>query len=126
MRLDLRTMPLHNNKHYFGNIAMDYANQPHDGAFYLKFDGKMTHDVYRELEDRVIDAMRRHEHLEVDLSEVSEIDLCGLHLVGLLQSVGVIVAASSVVEQASKRLMSTLQSATLGRARKRERIAMSM
>jgi anti-anti-sigma regulatory factor len=94
-----------------------------DGAkFRLKFDGNMTHAHYRELEDRIIDAMRRYKNLEVDLSGVEEIDLCGLHLIGLLQSVATIVATSPVVAQASARLLSSLQSASLGRAIKRERL----
>ncbi|MFZ4535352.1 hypothetical protein [Propionivibrio sp.] len=94
-------------------------------AFQLKFAGKLTREFYRELEDRVIDAMRRYKKLEVDLSEVIEIDLCGLHLVGLLVSAGVIVATSAVVEQASKNLLGTLNAAALGRAKRSERAAMS-
>lgn len=84
----------------------------------LKFDGKMTHQFYRELEDQVIDAMRRHENLEIDLSGVEEVDLCGLHLIGLLQSVGTIVATSPAVEQASKHLLASLHAAALGRAKR--------
>lgn len=95
-------------------------------AHVLKFEGKMTHEFYRELEDKVIAAMRRHKRLAIDLSEVSEIDLCGLHLVGLLQSVGVIVAVSPVVENASRRLLSTLNAAALGRARKTEHASVSL
>ena len=89
-------------------------------AFCLKFDGKMTYEYYRELEDRIIDAMQRYERLEVDLSEVSEIDLSGIHLIGLLKNVGVIVATSAAVEQASKGLLASLSSAALGRL---ERVA---
>lgn len=105
---------------------METISQFCEAAHILKFEGKMTHEFYRELEDKVIDAMRRHKHLAIDLSEVSEIDLCGLHLVGLLQSVGVIVAASPVVEHASRRLLSTLNAAALGRARKPERASVSL
>jgi hypothetical protein len=103
---------------------MEIQTPVDDAKFCLKFGGKMTYDCYRELEDRIIDAMRRHKHLEVDLSEVKEIDLCGLHLIGLLQSVGAIVATSPAVAQASARLLSTLQAASLGRAMRRERLAM--
>lgn len=95
-----------------------------DGTvFRLKFAGKMTHEYYRGQEDSIIDAMRRNKKMEIDLSEVEEVDLCGLHLIGLLHSVGVIVAASPAVAQASTRLLSSLQSASLGRAVRRERLA---
>ncbi|MFZ4536013.1 STAS domain-containing protein [Propionivibrio sp.] len=102
---------------------MENLLQPSESPFLLKFDGKMTYPFYRELEERVTDAMQRYKCLEIDLSEVSEIDLCGLHLVGLLQSAGVIVAASPIVEQASRNLFSTLRSAALGRAVRSERMA---
>ena len=87
----------------------------HATPFLLKLEGKMTYEVYRDLEDKVIDAMRRYKKLDIDLSDVQEIDLCGLHLVGLLQHIGVIVAASPAVEQATKRLLVPLQAAPLGR-----------
>jgi len=104
---------------------MENRLQPREGAFPIKFVGKMTYEVYRELEDRVIDAMRRYKALEIDLSDVTEIDLCGIHLIGLMQSAGVIVAASPVVEQASERLFTTLRAATLGRAARKDRAGMS-
>ncbi|MFZ4539577.1 STAS domain-containing protein [Propionivibrio sp.] len=97
---------------------MNSLLQPNESPFQLKLEGKMTYEFYRELEDRVIDAMRRYKNLEVDLSEVSEIDLCGIHLIGLLQSAGRIVAVSPVVEEASKRLFTTLHAAALGRAKR--------
>ena len=83
---------------------------------HLKFVGRMTYDNYREVEGRIFDALKSQKRLEVDLAEVSEIDLCGLHLLGILQSEGEIVAISSVVEQASQHLLTTLRSAALGRA----------
>ena len=94
-----------------------------DAPFRLKFDGKMTNDYYPALEDKVIDAIRLNQRLEIDLSEVTEIDLCGLHLVGLLQSVGVIVATSPIVAETSRRLLSTLYSGALGRAKKKAHTA---
>lgn len=70
----------------------------------LTFDGSMTIDFANELEDRIIDAMRQHRRLEVDLSGVREIDLCGVHLIRLLQTVGGkdvdFVATSPVVDHA--------------------------
>ncbi len=91
-----------------------------DASFRLKFDGKMTYEFYRDLEDRVIQAIRLNKKLEIDLSGVTKIDLCGLHFVGVLQSVGVIVATSPIVAETSRRLLCTLHSASLGRAKKRE------
>ncbi|MFZ4538588.1 hypothetical protein [Propionivibrio sp.] len=102
---------------------MENLLKPNETSFHIKFGGKMTYEFYRELEDKVIDAMRRYNHLEIDLSEVSEIDICGLHLVGLLQRAGVIVATSPVVEQASRGLLSTLHAAALGRASRSSRMA---
>jgi len=90
----------------------------------LTFEGKMTFDVARELEERILGAMHRFRHLEVDLSGVNEIDLCGIHLLGLMQKIGgkevVIVAKSPVVEQASGRLLGSFRGANLARVARRE------
>ncbi len=94
-----------------------------NAAFRLKFVGKMTHAFYREQEDRIISAMRCHKALEIDLSEIEEVDLWGLHLIGLLQNVGSIVAASPAVTNAADRLLSSQQAAALGRVVRRERVA---
>lgn len=94
---------------------MEALHAPAETAFRLSFDGKMTYEFYRELEDRIFDTMRRYETFEIDLSEVREIDLCGLHLLGLLQSFGVIVASSPVIEQASRHLLASVQANALGR-----------
>lgn len=90
----------------------------------LVFEGKMTFEFSSELEDRIIAAMRRYQCLEVDLSGVHEIDLCGIHLLGLLQSFGgkkvTIVATSPVVERASSRLLGSFRGASLGRVARKE------
>lgn len=74
----------------------------------LVFEGAMTCQFSSEMEDRLIDCMRRYRHLDVDLSAVSEVDLCGVHLLGILRSFGDnairIVAASPVVEAALARI----------------------
>lgn len=75
-------------------------------AFRLKLAGPMTFEHRHELERTIIDAMRRHTSLEADLSEVREIDFYGVHLLGLLQSVGAVIAISPVVEDAAKQLLS--------------------
>lgn len=99
---------------------MNQRISPDKPVFRLTFEGKMTFDVAADLEDRIVDAMRRHERIDVDLSGVDEIDLCGIHLLGLLHSVGGnevrIVDSSPIVEQASKRLLSSFGGASLGRA----------
>lgn len=83
-------------------MNMRSANEPR--GFRLTFDGSMTLAFARELEDRIISAMRRHPRLEVDLSGVREIDPSGIHLIRLLQTVGGkavdFVAASPIVEHA--------------------------
>jgi ABC-type transporter Mla MlaB component len=77
----------------------------------LVFAGSMTYEFAREMEDRIIDALRRYRHFEIDLSAVHDVDLCGLHLLGMLQNVGGqnarIVADSQAVQQASKRLLAS-------------------
>lgn len=77
----------------------------------LVFEGAMTRQFSREMEDRIIDCMRRYPNLKVDLSGVSEIDLCGEHLLGVLHSFGDdvirIVATSPVVETALSRIPKT-------------------
>jgi len=97
---------------------MENPLQSDEAPFYLKFDGKMTYEFYRGLENRVIEAMQRYRRLEIDLSGVSEVDLSGIHLIGLLKNVGVIVATSPVVERAAKCLPASLNSAALGRSKR--------
>lgn len=83
----------------------------------LIFDGSITFDSWRDMEDRIIDALRRHTHFDVDLSGIQKIDLCGIHLLEMLRSVGGanvhIVAGSEVVDQASKRLLKPQRLASL-------------
>jgi ABC-type transporter Mla MlaB component len=70
----------------------------------LVFAGRLTTDFARYVEDRIIDALRRYRNFDVDLAAVSEIDLCGVHLLGVLRAIGGagvnIVASSPVVERA--------------------------
>jgi ABC-type transporter Mla MlaB component len=76
-----------------------------DVPYRLQLEGHMTLEHRRELESCIIDAMQRHQSLEVDLSAVREIDLYGVHLLGLLQSVAAVVAISPCVEEAARRLL---------------------
>ncbi len=90
---------------------------PDGSACRLTFDGSITFGFWRELEDKIIDALRRYTHFDVDLSGIREIDLCGLHLLEMLRSVGgknvVIVADSLLVDQASRRLLAPQRLASL-------------
>src|SRR6185369_489229 len=90
----------------------------------LSFVGKMTIEFADELEDKIIAAVRRFRYLEVDLSGVHEIDHCGIHLLGLLETLGgkdvVIVASSQVVEQARRRQRTSFYGASLARVARRE------
>lgn len=96
---------------------MEKTCQLSEAPFLLKLEGKMTYEFYRALEDLVLETMRHHKNLAIDLSEVKEVDLCGLHLISLLQSKGVIVAMSPVVEQTAERLITTFHAAALGRSK---------
>lgn len=84
--------------------------------FRLAIHGPMTFAVRPLLEEQIISAMRRHRRLEVDLSEVCQIDLFGVHLLGLLRGVGAVVATSPVIEAAAQRLLAggSRQRAALG------------
>lgn len=90
------------------------------------FDGSITYEYWAEQEDIIISAMRRYMSFEVDLSGIQEIDLCGIHLLGVLHSVGgknvTIVASSSIVDQASKRLLASQRLASIGRAARRAEV----
>lgn len=83
------------------------------------FSGAMTCSNSRDIENRIINAMRQHPKLKVDLSGVEEIDLCGIHLLGVLQSFGGdavnIIATSPTVDAALMRLPSTHRHARLKR-----------
>lgn len=94
---------------------MNSSSLTEETTFCLKLDGPMTFERRQELEAVIINAMRRHKSLEADLSGVREIDIYGVHLLGLLQSVGAVVAISPVVEDAAKRLLRSYRGASLGR-----------
>jgi ABC-type transporter Mla MlaB component len=87
---------------------MNTAHVDSNSPFRLTLDGSMTINFANELEDKILDAMRQHPVLEVDLSGVREIDLCGIHLLRLLQTLGGkavnFVATSQIVENAIKGL----------------------
>jgi ABC-type transporter Mla MlaB component len=74
----------------------------------MVFEGAMTHRFSRDIENQIIDSMRKNQRLKVDLSGVNELDLCGIHLLGVLFSYGAeaiqVVAASPIVEAAISRL----------------------
>lgn len=96
------------------NVTHESGNQ---NSCRLVLGSSMTMPHVRELEDQIIQAMRSHGKLEVDLSGVNEIDICGVHLLGMLQTLGGsdthIVATSPVVDQQYSRLLSSYRSISL-------------
>lgn len=83
-----------------------------EAQFRLTFKSKMTFEFAAEIEDMILDALRRYTHIEVDLSKVIEIDICGIHLLGLLENFtnkGIeIIATSPAIEKAYERLHNRL------------------
>lgn len=73
----------------------------------LVFGGDLTFDFAPDLEDRVIDALRRYTYFELDLSGVQKIDSFGIHILGLLMGFGddrvKIVSNLQLVEQAYEK-----------------------
>lgn len=100
------------------NISL---NSGSDGVC-LVLEGPMTHRFSSQMEDRIIDSMRRYPQLSVDLSGVSEIDLCGVHLLGVLRSFGEdavrIVNASPAVEAALSKLPGSLRGSSGGQLKR--------
>jgi anti-anti-sigma regulatory factor len=76
----------------------------------LVFEGDMTLEFSNEMEDRIIGAMQRRKPVQVDLSAVEEIDLCGVHMLGMMYTMGKdkvdIVATSPAVERRFRKLLS--------------------
>jgi len=87
----------------------------------LTFKSKMTYEFASEIEEVMLDAMRHYPHVEVDLSKVHEIDNCGVHLLGFLDSFSGkglhIIARSPAVEQAYARLHSRSTGASTQKSR---------
>lgn len=81
-----------------------------ENACRLIFEGRLTFEFARELEDNIIDALRRYTQFEIDLSGVQEIDLCGIHLLGVLDAVAgeqvEVIETSPAVQQAYGRFLS--------------------
>lgn len=74
----------------------------------LAFTGSLTQEFVHEMEDQIIDALRRYCFFEIDLSGVQEIDVFGIHLLGVLHTFGGggvhVVKTSNVVLRAYERL----------------------
>lgn len=89
------------------NIRLDC----HDQGCRLVFTGSMTYRFSHYMEDQILDAMHRFPKVEVDLSAVSEIDHCGVHLLGVIRNFGGkgadIVARSPAVEHGTKRILAS-------------------
>lgn len=91
---------------------MNTAHKNGEAQYRLTFKSKMTFEFAAEIEDMILDALRRYTHIEVDLSKVEEIDICGVHLLGLLENFsdkGIdIIATSPAIEKAYERLHNRL------------------
>ena len=78
-------------------------NESEDGRRVM-FEGSMIYKNSRATERFILDMVCRHRHLKVDLSEVKEIDRCGVHLLAMIKSFGSefieIVATSPVIDVA--------------------------
>lgn len=72
-------------------------------------EGRLTIEFARELKARIVEVTRRYSEFEIDLSGVSEIDLCGVHVLGMLCSAegkpATVVAPSPLVDQATMDLL---------------------
>lgn len=70
----------------------------------IVFEGSMTYANSRNIENFIIDLMRRYLQLSIDLSRVDEIDRCGVHFLAILKRIGGdavrIVATSPAVDMA--------------------------
>ncbi len=84
---------------------MKITVETHAQGCRLVIAGRMTSQFARQIEDRLIDAMRRHPRIELDLSGVDEIDHSGVHHLHQLKRLGgsgiAIVASSRAIDQAS-------------------------
>lgn len=93
----------------------------------MVFEGCLTYTSARASEDQIINAMRVHSPIDVDLSGISEIDLSGFNLLGVMQAIGGdqlrVVAASPVVEQASQRFLVSQRGCSLGRVARNANVA---
>lgn len=79
-----------------------------DRACRLVFRGSLTAQFAREMENQVIAVLRRYTEFQVDLSGVDEIDIHGIHILGVLDSLGgekvTVVGSSPAVQRAYERL----------------------
>lgn len=90
-------------------MALNFS-EAEDGCC-VAFEGSMVCKNSRAIEQSILDMMRRHRYLKVDLSAVNEIDRCGVHLLAMIKSFGVefveIVATSPIVDVAMAHMPAT-------------------
>ena len=79
-------------------------------TFRLAHAGALTLASCQKFENKILGALKRRQDVELNLAEVSEIDLYGIHLLTLLQQIAdrkvIIVATSPAVESAKLSLFS--------------------
>ncbi len=85
-------------------------NDSEDGRCVI-LEGSMICKNSRATERFLLDMLRQHRQLKVDLSKVTEIDRCGIHLLAMIKSFGSefveIVATSPVVDVAMVHIPAT-------------------
>jgi anti-anti-sigma regulatory factor len=100
---------------------MDFKfNEAEDGSC-VALAGSMICKNSRAIEQSILDFVRQHRHLKIDLSAVNEIDRCGIHLLAMIKSFGVefveIVATSPIVDAAMANIPATRRKALSVKAR---------
>lgn len=90
---------------------MDFNMTDTEAGRCVNFQGSMTCKNSRAIEHHILDCVRRNRYLKVDLSGVTEIDRCGIHLLAMIKSFGTefveIVATSPVVDVALVHIPAT-------------------
>lgn len=77
-------------------------------ACHLAFDGPLTSESAHEMEDCIVQVLGCPGRFEIDLSRVEEIDVHGIHFLGVLDALGggkvTVVNTSPALQRAYERL----------------------
>lgn len=83
---------------------MDFKFNDADGGRRVVFEGSLICKNSRAIERFILEMVRQRQHLKIDLSEITEIDRCGVHLLAMIKSFGTefveIVATSPIIDVA--------------------------
>lgn len=90
---------------------MDLRSSEGEVGHGVVFEGSMVCKNSRAIEQSILEMVRQHRHLKIDLSAVNEIDRCGVHLLAMIKSFGdefvEIVATSPIVDVAMTHIPAT-------------------